>query len=324
MRRKDREVTDPGEISAAFRRFRTCTLGIEADGHVRLVPMCFGYSEGCLYFHSSFEGEKIGILKRNPAVTFESARILEVVGHDDIHYESIIGEGTVEFLDSVEEKRAGMAVLLGHFSGSATDVSDAALEGTCVFRVRIGHVSMKRNPAVWEKPVLETERLTLRAFSTADAEELRTAADHPVIAEGTAGVPHPYTLHDAEVFLSGRYNDFLGETGGVFAVVEKASDALIGCTGIMRTRTGSAEIGYWITPSRWNRGYCTEAVMAVLKYGFDRMGLHRISALHFTENPGSGRVLEKAGMQREGLLRGYLLKDGTYRDAVIWSVLRSG
>ena len=324
MRRKDREVTDPGEISAAFRRFRTCTLGIEADGHVRLVPMCFGYSEGCLYFHSSFEGEKIGILKK-------SRRDLRIRPHfsrlwDTTTSTTRASSERVPWNSLILSKRKGQA--WPFFSGISpvppTDVSDPALEGTCAFRVRIGHVSMKRDPAVWEKPVLETERLTLRAFSTADAEELRTAADHPVIAEGTAGVPHPYTLHDAEVFLSGRYNDFLGETGGVFAVVEKASDALIGCTGIMRTRTGSAEIGYWITPSRWNRGYCTEAVMAVLKYGFDRMGLHRISALHFTENPGSGRVLEKAGMQREGLLRGYLLKDGTYRDAVIWSVLRSG
>jgi len=320
VRRTDREITDPGEIIGALGRFKSCTLGISADGRMRLVPMCFGYSEECLFFHSSPEGEKIDMLKRNPSVVFEMSRIISVVGTDDIHYESVIGEGEVEFLEALEDKRLGMAVLLRSFSGSRQEVSDRSLEGTCVFRVRITGMTMKRNPAVWEKPVLDTSRLILRGLSKGDEEQLRAAADHEPVARGTAGLPHPYTLEDAVSFVSGRYNDFLGEKGGVFAVVEKESGLIVGCAGISPNRKGSAEIGYWITPSRWNRGYCTEAVTSLIAFGREVMGLHRISANHFPDNPASGRVLEKAGMTREGVLKGYLTRDGEHLDAVVWAV----
>lgn len=320
MRRTDREITDPEEIMGALGRFKSCTLGINSDGRIRLVPMCFGYSGNCLYFHSSPEGEKMDMLKRNPSVVFEMSRILAVVGTDDIYYESVLGEGEVEFLKAVEEKRLGMAVLLMSFSGSRQEVSDISLEGTCVFRVRITGMTMKRNPAVWEKPVLKTGRLILRGLSKGDEEELRAAADHETVARGTAGLPHPYTLEDAVSFVNGRYNDFLGEKGGVFAVVEKETGMMIGCAGISPTRKGSVEIGYWITPSRWNLGYCTEVVKTLIVFAREEMGMHRICAFHFPDNPASGRVLEKAGMTREGVLKGFLFKNGEYLDAVVWAV----
>lgn len=320
MRRTDREITDPAEIIGALGRFKHCTLGISADGRMRLVPMCFGYSEDCLYFHSAPEGEKIEILRKNPSVVFEMSRIISVVGTDDIHYESVAGEGEVEFLKALPEKRRGMEILLESFSGSRQEVSDKSLEGTCVFRVRISGMTMKRHPAVWEKPVLKTPRLILRGLTKGDEAELRAAADHESIARGTAGIPNPYTMEDAISFVGGRFNDFMGEAGGVFAVVERESGHIVGCVGISPNRKGSAEIGYWITPSRWNRGYCTEAVARLISFGREVMGLHRISANHFPDNPASGRVLEKAGMTREGVLKGYLSRDGEHLDAVVWAV----
>lgn len=322
MRRVDREVTEPREINAAILRYKVCTLGISGSPGMRLVPMCFGFSDGCLYFHSATQGEKIGILRENPRVVFEMGKVLEVVGNDDIHYESVIGHGSVEFLESSEDKRAGIRILLESFSGSTHDVSDSSLENTCVFRVRIDRLSMKRNPGVFPKPELETERLLLRTFRGGDEEALQRAADFEEIAEGTAGVPHPYTEASASAFIEGRYNDFIGRTGGVFAVVENGSGEIVGCTGILRSKWESAEIGYWITPSRWNRGYCTEAVRRLIRYGFEEMGLHRIYALHFPLNPGSGRVLAKAGLEREGVLKGYMKKGGEYRDVVIWAITR--
>lgn len=320
MRRADREITDPAEIIGALGRFKHCTLGISADGRMRLVPMCFGHSENCLYFHSAPEGEKIDILRNNPSVAFGMSRIISVVGNDDILYESVAGEGEVEFLKELEEKRRGMEILLKSFSGSRQEVSDKSLEGTCVFRVRISGMTMKRHPAFREKPVLETSRLILRGLTKGDEAMLREAADHESIARGTAGLPHPYTLEDAVSFVSGRCDDFLGGRGGVFAVVEKESGLIVGCAGISTTRKGSAEIVYWITPSRWNRGYCTEAVIRLIAFGREVMGLHRISASHFPDNPASGRVLEKAGMTREGVLKGYLSRDGEHLDAVVWAV----
>jgi len=106
----------------------------------------------------------------------------------------------------------------------------------------------------------------------------------------------------------------------VFAVVEKETGLIVGCAGISPNRKGSAEIGYWITPSRWNRGYCTEAVKRLIAFAREVMGMHRVFALHFPDNPASGRVLEKAGMTREGLLKGYHEKNGEFLDVAVWAV----
>jgi RimJ/RimL family protein N-acetyltransferase len=323
VRRSDREIRDPAEIESALRSYRVCTLGIPGGGGVRMVPMCFGYRDGYLYFHSAPEGEKVEMLGEKPLVGFSMERALGSPAPDEIHYESVTGRGTVEFLKTPPEKETGISILLEQFHGAPHAVEEKELERTLIFRVRIEDVSMKRNPAFWEKPVLLTERLRMRALDHRDAPELRAAADFPEIARGTASLPSPYTMRDAVAFLADRRLDFLGEGGGVFGLEERVTGALVGCAGITRLRAGAAEIGYWLTPSRWNRGYCTEAVGSLIRHGFDGMGLFRISAAHFPDNPASGRVLEKTGMSREGILRGYMKKDGVCRDVVLWSVLKS-
>jgi RimJ/RimL family protein N-acetyltransferase len=70
------------------------------------------------------------------------------------------------------------------------------------------------------------------------------------------------------------------------------------------------ELGYWIGEPYWGRGYATEAVSALIRYGFDTVGLNRIYARHLARNPASGRVMAKAGMQREGAQRQHVLKSG--------------
>jgi RimJ/RimL family protein N-acetyltransferase len=72
----------------------------------------------------------------------------------------------------------------------------------------------------------------------------------------------------------------------------------------------------------WGRGFCTEAAAAVLDYGFESLGLHRVFASYFARNPTSGRVMEKLGMAREGLLRGHVRKWGVFENLVVRGVLR--
>jgi RimJ/RimL family protein N-acetyltransferase len=81
-------------------------------------------------------------------------------------------------------------------------------------------------------------------------------------------------------------------------------------------------MGYWIGAPYWNRGYATEAARAVLRFAFDTVGLHRIYATHFTRNPASGRVMEKTGMQREGVWREHLMRGERFEDAVVYGILR--
>ena len=90
---------------------------------------------------------------------------------------------------------------------------------------------------------------------------------------------------------------------------------------ISRHKTGG--IGYWIGKPYWNNGYCTEAAQAVIGFGFEVMGLNRISATHFASNPASGRVLQKAGMKYEGCLRQEYKKSSRYEDMVWYGILRS-
>ena len=99
----------------------------------------------------------------------------------------------------------------------------------------------------------------------------------------------------------------------------------MGCIGLRdidRTHL-QAELGYWIGVPYWGQGFATEAARAVVGYGFEMLGLNRIYAHHMTRNPSSGRVLERIGMRREGVLRERVLKWGRFEDVVIYAVLRS-
>jgi RimJ/RimL family protein N-acetyltransferase len=150
-------------------------------------------------------------------------------------------------------------------------------------------------------PVLETERLILRAPRLADAKAIARLANDRRVAENTARIPHPYHLDDAEQFIAGA-NRYVGEA--TFAVVLK-SDAvgkseLIGTCGV-EPRDGSAEIGYWVGAPYWNHGFATEAVRAVIDHAFGELEHEALQAGARVTNPASRRVLEKCGFQWTGV-----------------------
>ena len=84
----------------------------------------------------------------------------------------------------------------------------------------------------------------------------------------------------------------------------------------------SAEIGYWLGKPFWGHGIMTCAAKAVTAYGFQTLGLMRIDAYARADNDTSARVLEKAGYQREGLLRKVALKEGEPVDYLLFAILR--
>ena len=81
----------------------------------------------------------------------------------------------------------------------------------------------------------------------------------------------------------------------------------------------SAEIGYWLGESHWGKGIVTEAVRLVTEHAFVQMGFLRLFALPFADNVGSVRVLEKAGYEREGLLRASSVKFGQPKDQYMYA-----
>lgn len=172
-------------------------------------------------------------------------------------------------------------------------------------------------------PTLETERLVLRPFRLADAGRVRELAGDRAIYETTLNVPHPYEEGMAERWIASHAHEFFQGRGMTWAVTQKDGE-LVGAIGLAaEPRHGRAELGYWIGVPYWNRGYCTEAARAVLACGFETLGCHRILAHHLEENPASGRVMEKAGMVKEGVLRDHVRKDGRYRSIVVYGLVRT-
>ena len=84
-----------------------------------------------------------------------------------------------------------------------------------------------------------------------------------------------------------------------------------------------AELGYWVGKPFWGRGYATEAAGSIVDFGFDQLGLNRITAGHMVRNPASGRVMQKIGMREEGLLKGHVRKWGQFYDVSFYGLVRS-
>lgn len=181
---------------------------------------------------------------------------------------------------------------------------------------------MERN--LKPQPVLETQRLVLRPFALSDAPEVQRLAGSREIARMTIAIPHPYEDGLAEQWIATHGEQFTNFKSVHFAVIDRNEQALCGVVGLeLDAQNNNAMLGYWIGMPYWGRGYCTEAARAVVGYGFQELGLHRIHSEHFACNPASGRVMQKLGMSPEGCLRGHVLKWGHYEDIVKYGLLAS-
>jgi RimJ/RimL family protein N-acetyltransferase len=144
-------------------------------------------------------------------------------------------------------------------------------------------------------PVLETERLTLRAPRRGDVKAIARLANDNRVAENTARLPHPYRTDDAENFVA-SVNREVGEATFVISLDHE----LIGTCGA-GMRDNTAEIGCWLGVPYWGRGYATEAVRAVIDYAFGELEHEVLAAGARVSNPVSRRVLEKCGFQWTGV-----------------------
>ena len=143
-----------------------------------------------------------------------------------------------------------------------------------------------------------TERLLLRPGWAEDAPALAQAIADETIVRNLATAPWPFALRDAEAFLAAPRDPVLPS----FLIFQRtaAAPALVGACGLGRRPSGAVELGYWITREAWNQGFATEAGHALLDIA-DALGLARVEASFFIDNPASGRVLEKLGFTPTGL-----------------------
>jgi RimJ/RimL family protein N-acetyltransferase len=173
-------------------------------------------------------------------------------------------------------------------------------------------------------PTLTTERLILRPFTIADAEDVARFVGEKVIAANTLSIPHPYELQMAEDWIATHAQSYLQSEGVNFAITVKEHGDLVGAIGLTLQREHDrAEMGYWIGKPHWNKGYASEAACKIVEFGFESRNLERIYAQHFAENPASGKVMRNAGMRYEGCLRHHVKKWERYQDLKVYGLLRS-
>ena len=136
------------------------------------------------------------------------------------------------------------------------------------------------------------------------------------------GLPYPYTVKDAEEFITAMLSSDRTKT---FAFAVTADDIVVGSIGIFRCdniHSRTAEMGYYIGEQYWGKGYATSAVKRACNYIFTHTDIIRIFAEPFAYNTASGRVLEKAGFQLEGVLHSNAVKNGNILDMKLYALIK--
>jgi RimJ/RimL family protein N-acetyltransferase len=176
-------------------------------------------------------------------------------------------------------------------------------------------------PLPAEQPTLFTQRLILRPFALADVPAVVALAGDRAVAENTLSIPHPYAEADAEAWISQQPIAYSEGATVNFAVTLRDNTLCGSITLSFNPNYNLAELGYWIGHPFWGQGYATEAATALIAFGFSTLGLNRINATHFADNPASGRVMNKLGMVKEGYRPQHTLKWEVYRDIVLYGML---
>jgi len=161
----------------------------------------------------------------------------------------------------------------------------------------------------------------IRDLQESDAPSIAKYANNRKIWANLRDVfPHPYHLTDAKEFLTQVIQN---KPRVVFAIATE--EEAIGTIGLILgtdVHRFTAELGYWLAEPFWNKGIMTGAVKKLSDYAFDKFLLYRIFAEPYVTNPASARVLEKAGYNREGILRSSVFKDGRVLDQWLYAKIR--
>ncbi len=151
MRRKDREVKDLSEIEAVIRQSKVCRLALCDNGLPYIVPLCFGYKDQTLYFHSAKQGRKIGIISKNNQVCVEFDIDHEIkTGKKacdwSMTYSSVIAFGIASLVDNTEEKQRALDIIMMQYGfQGAFEYAESSLENTLIIKVKIDRITGKRS-----------------------------------------------------------------------------------------------------------------------------------------------------------------------------------
>lgn len=170
--------------------------------------------------------------------------------------------------------------------------------------------------------ILQTRRLTLRPVELADVPRfVRARRDWKVAGPGGMA---PETAAAARRKIRAARADMRKRGRGplAFSILLRGGGGWLGTISLRWPHAGLGELGYFLLPEFWGRGYATEAAKRVVDLAFRKFGAHRVQATTWVKNPASGRVLRKAGLRKEGRLRGYLRRADEVRDEFMFGITR--
>ncbi|MCB9848895.1 MAG: GNAT family N-acetyltransferase [Phycisphaeraceae bacterium] len=163
--------------------------------------------------------------------------------------------------------------------------------------------------------ILSTPRLDLKWMMVEDAPALQEICQSKHVAAMCGSLAHPYPEGKAEQFIREWAPKIEQGDAFVWGIFERSSGRLIGDTMLsVNKRFIAGEFGYIIAEWAWGNGYATETLAAVLEFGFETIGLRRISGICSVQNEASRRVMEKNGMLLEGTTKDSYLKWGVWED----------
>ena len=173
--------------------------------------------------------------------------------------------------------------------------------------------------ALQEFPQLFTNRLHLRKIEIEDISSLVKYANNKKVSDYILNIPYPYQEPDAVFRIRYVNEGFKTNSRYVFAIVLKETNEFIGEISLhIDDKKRIAQLAYWIGEPFWKNGFVTEAIKAILIFGFEKLDLDLIFATCDEENIASIRVLEKNGFHLEGIRKRAVIKNSVIMDDYIW------
>ncbi|MFH1103068.1 MAG: pyridoxamine 5'-phosphate oxidase family protein [Pseudomonadota bacterium] len=150
MRRKEKEILNKEEIESIIRKSAVCRLAMAEKETPYVVPLCFGYDQNTLFFHSATEGKKLDILRKNNSVCVEFDTDHEILKNEKacrwgMRYASVIAFGKASFVEHPDEKRKAMDLIMRQYSDAAFHYSDEDLGKISIIRVTLDLMTGKRS-----------------------------------------------------------------------------------------------------------------------------------------------------------------------------------
>lgn len=171
-------------------------------------------------------------------------------------------------------------------------------------------------------PELQTQRLLLREQVPEDAEALLAYLSHPEVHAFISDEDTPNNLAEAKEEIHYWGGLFRRRQSIYWGISEKNDPStLIGTCGFnyWNRLHHKVELSYDLAFEHWRKGYMTEALEAIMQYGFRDMSLHRVSATVSPDNIASIKLLEKLGFELEGCMKDFKLIRGEYQDALVYA-----